>query len=322
VTYETAGPVENGPIVKRREEDNVIKRIIARRAYVALCCGRQTGKTTFMYQLRERLRALGAGVAYLYLGGLRDVPASRFYERICIRILEDLDKWLRDDVARPNAQNVIDQPAFGDFIHWVALKSGRCNRVVIMLDEVGAVPEAFSRSFWGGLRAIFHEKGILDKVTFVLAGELDMNEMATGNNSPLLNVCVTVDLQDFTRDDVRTLAAVALPTSDALVDGVYYWTGGHPYLTQKVCELVEAAVSADENFLKVVSGVDPVKKIIDEHFRFDVDPNLVHIRNYLNSEPEHRKRVRTILENGPMPYTQLNHELAVVGIVKLGSDRH
>jgi hypothetical protein len=235
--------------------------------------------------------------------------------------MDDLGECLQGDVARPNPQNVFDQPAFGDFIQWVALKSGKCNKVVIMLDEVGSVPQAIGSSFWGGLRAIFHERGMLERVTFVLAGELDMNHVATGNNSPLWNVCVSVDLKDFTREDVRSLAAVALPTSELLVNGIYYWTGGHPYLTQRLCELLVRSGSADAKFLDGVTDIDPVKKVIDEIFQFDVDPNLVHIRNYLNSEPEYRARVRSILEKGPMPATPINQELAVLGIVKLGSDR-
>ena len=85
--------------------------------------------------------------------------------------------------------------------------------------------------------------------------------------------------------------------------------------------MLERSGSSDAKFLDGVTDIDPVKKVIDESFRFDVDPNLVHIRNYLNSEPEYRTRVRSILEKGPMPATPINQELAVLGIVKLGSDR-
>jgi hypothetical protein len=322
LTYVTNGPIDAGFRVKRSEEDVVWELIVHGDPYIPLCCGRQMGKTTLMYQLRDRLRAEGFGAVYLYLGNMSDLAPGRFYEVICGDILKQLHNCMNKDVAPANAHNVSDQPAFIEFMEWIATKSERCTKVIVMLDEVGGVPHAFAKSFWGGLRSIFTRKGVFRRLMFVFAGELDMSVLATSNSSPLVNVCVTpfVELNDFTREEVAQLVAAGLPSSDTLVEAIYEWTSGHPYLTQKLCTWIESDRIASPAYWSSGKPQDRIDQLVVMNFLNQEDSNLLHLENYLDRAPAYRERVRQILAGDRALPTRRNRELAVLGVVKRGLD--
>jgi hypothetical protein len=323
LTYITNGPVDTEFRITRFEEDRVWELIVNSDPYIPLCCGRQTGKTTLMYQLRDRLRTHDFGAVYLYLGNMSDLGPSRFYEVICEDILQQLPNCFGNNVPSAVPKNVTDQPAFVDFMEWVATKSMRCTKIVIMLDEVGGVPHGFANSFWGGLRSIFTQKGSFRRLMFVLAGELDMSALATGDNSPLANVCVTpfIDLVDFSRDQVEEVVKAGLPNRAVLVDAVYGWTSGHPYLTQKLCTVITGDIAANPARWTGQTPLDRVDELVTAYFLDREDSNLLHLQNFLNEAPVYRERVRRILSGELTRATPRNRDLAVLGIIKPGPDR-
>lgn len=320
--YTTNGPVDDGFRIKRSEEDGIRELIVNDGPYVPLCCGRQMGKTTLMYQIRDRLQADDFGTAYLYLGNMSDLSSARFYEVICDELFKQLANCCESNIARPNARIVTDQPAFVDFMEWIATKTGRCNKIVIMLDEVGGVPREFASSFWGGLRSIFTRRGVFRRLRFVLAGELDLSYLATSNNSPLINVCVTpfVELSDFTNNNVAELVEAGLPGCDSISDSVYGWTSGHPYLTQKLCTLIATDKTAHPEDWSDASIKDRIDKLVTMYFQNREDSNLLHLENCLNQKPNYRKRIQRIMTDGSVGSTPMYRELAILGVVKLGTD--
>jgi hypothetical protein len=328
--YTTGGPVDAGFRIIRHEEEAVWKHLVQGDLYVPLCCGRQSGKTTTMYYLRERLRREGFGVAYLYLGGRHDLSAPRFYNAMCSEIVGQLSSCIDKDTASLNVATVEDQLAFGEVIEWIAKNTGRCGKVVIMLDEVGSVPSAFASSFWGGVRSFFTRKGIFRRITFLFAGELDMYVLATGNNSPLANVCVTpfMELPDFTETQVNQLVAAGLFQCDAVGRAIFRWTAGHPYLSQKACVLIQGDVRSRPSSWPATVETTLAEKadalvdeVIGRAFPQEVDSNLVHLENSLERMPELRKIVRRVLQEGSVGFSPKARSLGVIGLLKLSDDR-
>jgi hypothetical protein len=271
-----------------------------------------------MYQLRDRLRTVGFGAVYLYLGNMSDLGQPRFYEVICEDILRQVPNCFGDNVAPAVPKNVTDQPGFVDFMAWLATRTMRCTKIVIMLDEVGGVPHDFANSFWGGLRSIFTRKGSFRRLMFVLAGELDMSALTTGDNSPLSNVCVTpfIDLVDFSRDQVEEVVKVGLPNTSVLVDAVYGWTSGHPYLTQKLCAVIAGDIIANPADWTGQTPLHRVDGLVSAYFLDREDSNLLHLQNFLNKAPMYRERIRRILSGESTRATPKNRDLAVLGIIK------
>ena len=218
-------------------------------AYLAILSSRQTGKTTLLYQLRHRLRPRGVGVALIDLAVVRDQSEGNLYSYVAGELRSELSPNVprgadKKDVAAPPTNPI----AFRRFMLDLA-RQVRAPRIVVLMDEVEAVPEKFSDAFFGTLRNIFssrrkEDEVAFDKYLFVLCGARELHRLTAGPNSPL-NIAERIYLKDFDVAGVQSLvsnfqrAGIVAPPETA--QWVYDQTGGHPYLTQKLCTLIEHA---------------------------------------------------------------------------------
>ncbi|MEK8018767.1 MAG: AAA-like domain-containing protein, partial [Candidatus Parabeggiatoa sp.] len=91
------------------------------------------------------------------------------------------------------------------------------------------------------------------------------------------NIGKRIDLTDFTAKEAAPLAQ-GLPGNNApaLLKRILYWTNGHPYLTQKLCQL-----TLDESVTKAAD----IDRLCEDTFfssrSREIDDNLQHISKYL-----------------------------------------
>jgi hypothetical protein len=101
------------------------------------------------------------------------------------------------------------------------------------------------------------------------------------------NIGQDINLTDFTRREAAPLAKglnVNGDLAEAILDRVFYWTDGQPYLTHKLCESI-----ASDRAVVDASDVDRLcKKLFLSHKDINnddsIDPNLMHVRNIMLSE--------------------------------------
>jgi hypothetical protein len=131
----------------------------------------------------------------------------------------------------------------------------------------------FAADFFAAIRDCFimrAEDPRFKRLTFVLLGVARPTELIGDPKRTPFNVGQGIDLTDFTAEE-------AFPLSEGLVDDpagreaalgrVLHWTGGHPYLTQKVCQL--AARSADgTGGSSAHAPIDPevIDRVVDREF--------------------------------------------------------
>ncbi|WP_237396265.1 DUF1822 family protein [Okeania sp. KiyG1] len=99
----------------------------------------------------------------------------------------------------------------------------------------------FSEGFFSLLRAL-HEDKNFNRLNFVLLGVfLDSDLVKNVKTSPLTNIAVQIKLKGFTYEEALPLAGgLAEKTNNPqeLLKFILEWTGGQPFLTQKLCLLV------------------------------------------------------------------------------------
>ncbi len=150
--------------------------------------------------------------------------------------------------------------------------------VVIFLDEIDATLKLpYTDDFFVAIRAMYNERPeepAFKHIAFCLVGVATPNELIKNPRTTPYNIGRMIELRDFdpARDDLSPiLRAVSNKpqTGAALVHRVLLWTGGHPYLTIKLCdELVKEGASTVEDVDRIVEKqymkIDNLRS--DEHF--------------------------------------------------------
>jgi hypothetical protein len=122
--------------------------------------------------------------------------------------------------------------------------------LVIFLDEIDSTLKLpFTDDLFTAMRSIYNERAMVpayERITFCLLGVASANELIKDRRTTPYNIGETLELSDFdaTREDVSELAAALNDDPQraaSLLERVLYWTGGHPYLTTRLCVDLRAA---------------------------------------------------------------------------------
>lgn len=259
--FQTRGPItdiETTVYVKRKlewedpkiiiKEDRLFYEI-SRAQHVTILGARQTGKTSLLFQLEDYLKEEGGYVSINVdlSPGEKLEDEERWYQYVANQILpEEVSKKLSisEEEKKEWVGSVKDEPTFIYFLDQIGTKTD--DKIVLMLDEFGAVPESLCDSFFTAIRSIINRRET--KWTFVLAGATNPDELISRKRktSPF-NVTERFYMQDFdkngTREVVENLKGFHEIQSEEeqnrIVEYIHEQTGGHPYLVQVVCTRLE-----------------------------------------------------------------------------------
>ncbi|HXJ60063.1 MAG TPA: AAA-like domain-containing protein, partial [Verrucomicrobiae bacterium] len=176
--------------------------------------------------------------------------------------------------------------------------------LVIFVDEIDTVRSLpFSTDeFFAAIRECYNRRGqdpAFVRVTFCLLGVATPSDLIRDTRTTPFNIGRRIELHDFTEDESAPLAqglqhALSREPRDGLesrtgaapsgireakrlLNRVLYWTGGHPYLTQRLCRVV-----ADAPGVKAASDVDRIgKDLFFTHRAKERDDNLLFVRERL-----------------------------------------
>jgi len=207
---------------------------------------RQMGKTSLRVRTMHRLKAEGAACAAIDLTkiGSQDITPDQWYAGVMRRLVTsfrlpiNLRLWLQDREFLPPVQRL------SEFIEQVLLESVS-SPIVIFIDEIDSILSLNFRTedFFAFLRACIEYHSL----TFALLGVAAPYDLIQDKRQTPFNIGRAIELQGFRPEEVQPLldglvAQVSNPT--AVMAAVLDWTGGQPFLTQKLCNLIVAAKSS------------------------------------------------------------------------------
>jgi hypothetical protein len=283
----------------RRDAPSYISRAADQNLYTFLQAGefcyvltaRQMGKSSLMVRTAVRLRDNGTRVAVLDLTSLgQNLTTEQWYNGLLERVGQQFGRedeleeaWLRFPQLGPMRRFM---RAISD-----SVLPGLNDRAVVFVDEIDAVRSLpFSTDeFFAGIRECYNRRSVdpqFERLTFCLLGVATPSDLIRDTRTTPFNIGRRIELSDFTEQEATPLIQ-GLCADDAvgmaILQRIVYWTGGHPYLTQRLCRAV-----ANDGKIHDTSGVDHLcKELFLSNRARERDDNLLFVRErMLRSETD------------------------------------
>lgn len=287
--YKVGGSLEyQHPTYVVRQADSDLYEGLKNGDFCYVLNSRQMGKSSLRVQMMKKLKKQGVKCASIDMTRIGShVTPQEWYAGIVSELLRgfglkkvNFSSWWRDRELLPPLQRL------RELIEDVLLAEFSQN-LVIFIDEIDSVIKIqFKEDFFAFIRACYNQRvdnPEYNRLTFCLLGVATPSDLITNKNlSTPFNIGRAIELTGFQLHEATPLAqGLVSKTSNphVLLREVLAWTGGQPFLTQKVCKLV---LSAEE---MIPEGNEAVWV-----------ENLVRSRLIENwetqDEPEHLRTVR------------------------------
>lgn len=224
VRIQTGGPVHHGRLYIERPADRALPEALREGKLCALFAPRQEGKTSLMVRTLDALTRDGLRCAYVELASLN----ARTVEALFDGLRGELSAAL-DEPGTPAASDRAPGPAFAD---WLTAIAGRSERpLVVFIDEIQELlaDRGLGEALLNTIRLLHDARArnpVLSRLTFCVAGVTRPRDLVRDAGSNPFEAETILRLEDFTRDE---LAAADQPAD--VLDEVFRWTSGHPYMT-------------------------------------------------------------------------------------------
>lgn len=284
--FSHAGTVQAGSgVYIHRRVDDQLAELCRAGTYAYVLTARQMGKSSLMVATAEQLMREGIRCATIDLnrvGAGKDITVEQWYLSVLIRTAKDLGlespgRWWREHSSTSVAERLTD------YFEDVVLTQIE-QRVVVFIDELDMTLRlSFRDDFFAALRHLYNQRSRqpeLSRLSFVLIGVATPSDLIENPEQTPFNIGRALEVTDFTTEEASALlpGMNVLPEQEQdVLQWVLSWTGGHPYLTQRLCRAV--ALRSQSHW--TAADVD---HLVNQTFFSDAgegDDNLQFVRDML-----------------------------------------
>jgi|GEM_PF-616236 len=207
---------------------------------------RQMGKSSLRNRTAQRLRAEGiaCGVVELTQIGSTHLTEAGWYQGIIGRLKSSLGIKFQH---RPWWQEREDLPPLQRFVEFIetVLLVEMTQPIVLFFDEIDSMfTFDFKDDFFALIRAFSEQRTeqlAYQRLTFALLGVATPSDLIQDKSRTPFNIGRAIALDGFQLQEVQPLLPGLVGKADrpeAVLSSILDWTGGQPFLVQKLCQLV------------------------------------------------------------------------------------
>ncbi|MGP1383914.1 MAG: AAA-like domain-containing protein [Thainema sp.] len=333
--YQVGGSLScDDPCYVVRRADTELYHALRQGQFCYVFNSRQMGKSSLRVRVRHRLQQSGyccAAIDLTQLGSQNLTPEqwyrgliSELWRTLGLMGRVNLRAWLREQADLSAVQQL------SHFIETVILAYIPAN-LVIFIDEIDSVLGLdFSvDDFFAWIRYCYNQRAEQPdyrRLTFALFGVTTPSDLIQDHSRTPFNIGRAIALTGFQPDEVKPLTyglAGIVPTPHLALKEILKWTGGQPFLTQKLCQCMVEQHQAQVRSLPIsrhpatASKSQPPNPFLDQlvqealahHSDIAVQVDTVVqsriVANWeMQDNPEHLRTIRNRLLHRS-PHTQL-----------------
>lgn len=322
-TYQVGGSLApHDPCYVKRKADEQLASALSRGEFCYVLNSRQMGKSSLRVQTTHRLQALGmqCGVIDLTEIGTRNLTPDQWYASLALCLVNSFD--LVVDMGNWWRQRHYLSPVkrLGEFVEHVLLAQVEGD-IVLFIDEIDSILSlGFSvEDFFALIRAWYNrrtESVVYQRLTLALFGMATPSDLIADRQRTPFNIGQAIALEGFQPHETFPLLpglTKVCHNPEAVMAQIFFWTSGHPFLSQKLCQLVSEHAGKKAKWGTDIPTQDPKRQDFSAEAFNDSSPSLQRlspdyidrlVQTYIianwesQDDPEHLKTIRDyILRN-------------------------
>lgn len=230
--------------VKRPADDELFRALLAGE-YCYVLTPRQMGKSSLMIHTSQKLKEHNVKTAIVDIQRIGTNKVKEWYGSMLSQVRRGLGLKVDPNDWLEQRSNLGYGELFVQFVQDIVLAEIP-NPVVIFFDEVDwMIKLDFRDDFFASIRAIYNARAQfpeLSRISFVLLGVAAPADLIAEPTRTPFNIGHAIPLQELSFDDADPLLegiqAIYPEDGQRILERIFHWTSGHPYLTQKVCKAI------------------------------------------------------------------------------------